>query len=215
MINEVLAAQFESVRARIEVEIKPHSLIMVTSALADDGAALTAQGLVECLAAAGYSTALVDAGKRAGRSTDECFTSDRRGDFPTYALPWDVAASTRSRAAAEAFSGQLRETFEYVVVNAPPFGRQSATSTLIPNMDAVILTVRLARQPCGSDAFMMRSIDAALTYVLGVIAVDSASIAHFEEIRCSEYVSPRAPRLAVRPANGTIGAMQVRLRQAQ
>lgn len=215
MIDEKLASHFHRIRARIEAELKPPSLVMVTSAKSDDGAGLTAFGLADCLAAAGHRTALVDATGKTVTAIDDRLSSERAGDFPVYVVPWDDASSSRPLEALESFfARELRDTFDYIIVDAPPIARHNPTSALASIVDAVIMTVRMARKPCTADEFMVRSFNAIGAYVLGVIAVDTVSIAHFDEAGAKRQIGARPHRRGVQPANRATGQIQVLLREA-
>jgi Mrp family chromosome partitioning ATPase len=218
-MNDTLAAHFQSVRARIEAEIKPHTIIMITSAKADDGARLTAFGLAECLAAAGHSTAVIDATANPGEAIDGRFKTPGRREFPIYALPNGAGASSRMRDTFDAFTRRIREEFVYTIVDAPPFGLNSVTVTLAGVADAVILTLREGREPCKGDEHMIRALALAGAHVLGVIAASPASSEHFESLGATRYVTEPRPRPVVAPVvNGTVSApdtVQIHLRQAR
>jgi Mrp family chromosome partitioning ATPase len=214
-MNDILAAHFQTVRARVEAEIKPHTFIMVTSATAEDGARLTAFGLAECLAAAGHQTALVDATANPVAAIDGRFKTSGPRDFPIYALPRSTPTTLRVNDTIDAFSHKMREEFDYTIVDAPPFGRQSITVKLAARVDAVIVTVRAGRQPCAADGLMVRALGLAGASVMGVIAATPASIAQFEQSGVSQYVVDARPRASVVPAvAGVPNEHPIRIRQA-
>jgi Mrp family chromosome partitioning ATPase len=212
-MNDILAAHFQTVRARIEADVKPHTIIMVTSAKADDGARLTAFGLAECLAAAGHAIAMVDATANPAEAIDGRFKTPGRREFPIYALPNGAGASSRMRDTFDQFARQVREEFAYTIVDAPPFGRNSVTVTLAGVADAVLLTLREGREPCKGDEHMTRALGLAGAHVLGVVAVAPASIEHFESLGGAHYVTEPRPRVAA--ATGADTTVQIRQRQAR
>jgi Mrp family chromosome partitioning ATPase len=214
-MNDILAAHFQTVRSRVEAEIKPHSIIMVTSATADDGARLTAFGLAECLAAAGRQTALVDATANPVAAIDGRFKTSGPREFPIYALPRNNITSSRANDTIEAFARQMREEFDYTIVDAPPFGRQSVTVTLAGKVDAVVVTLRAGRQPSPADGLMVRALGLAGATVFGVVAATPASIAHFEAAGGAQYIAEPRPRTVVPTVTGMPLEHHVRMRQAR
>jgi Mrp family chromosome partitioning ATPase len=215
-MNEILASHFQTVRARVEAEIRPHTIIMLTSATAEDGARLTAFGLAECLAAAGHQTALIDATANPVAAIDGRFKTSGPRDFPIYALPRNSATSSRANDTIDAFAHQMREEFDYTIVDAPPFGRQSVTVKLAGKVDAVLVTLRAGRQPCAADGLMVRALAVAGAAVMGVIAATPESITQFEQNGGSQYVVDPRPRTAVVPTvAGMPGEHHVRMRQAR
>jgi Mrp family chromosome partitioning ATPase len=215
-MNENLHAHFQTLRARVEAEVKPHSIIMVTSATTDDGARLTSFGLADVLAAAGHQTALVDATTDPAEARDGRFKTVGRRDFPIYSLPREGAASSRERDTIEMFSRQTREAFDYTIIDAPPFGRQSVTVTLASRVDVVLISLKLGRQPAKADDMLVRALGTAGTHVLGVVGVEPASLAHFEELGADTYIIDPHPRPAsTQGATVTDVFPQIRIRQAR
>ena len=214
-MNDIIAAHFQLIRTRIEAEMKLHSIIMVTSAKADDGARLTAFGLAECLAAAGHQTALIDATANPVAALDGRFKTSMQRDFPIYSLPRNTIASSRASDTLESFARQMREEFDYTIVDAPPFGRESMTVKLAAKADAVLIALRAGREPCAGDNLMVQALGLAGAALLGVIAATPESIAHFEEHGGAQYVADARPRAATAVPTSIGGDAVVRMRQAR
>jgi Mrp family chromosome partitioning ATPase len=215
-MNEILAAHFQTVRTRIEAEVKLHSIIMVTSAKADDGAKLTSFGLAECLASAGHQTALIDAAANPDSAVNGRFKTKARCGFPIYALPEGDGTQARARDALETFERQVREEFDYTIVDAPPFVHHNVTVALARTVDAVIVTLRLGREPSKADQFTIHALGRAGAHLLGVIAVTPESIEHFHEVGGAQYIADPLRRVTPHVANGTTGGgMQIRARRAR
>ena len=215
-MNDILAGHFQAIRSRIESDVKKHSIIMVTSATAEDGARLTSFGLAECLAAAGHQTALVDAITSPADAADGRFKTVGRKDFPIYSLPRDSSASARARDAIDLFARQTREAFDYTIIDAPPFGRQGVTQMLANVADVVVISLLIGRQPLKADDIMVRAISGGGAHILGVVGVEAASIKFYEEFGASEYVKDPHTRVATPAAlDAATGIPQVRVRQAR
>ncbi|HEY1729669.1 MAG TPA: hypothetical protein VGG22_14930 [Candidatus Baltobacteraceae bacterium] len=212
----MLASHFQTVRTRVEAEVKLHSIIMVTSAKADDGAKLTAFGLAECLASAGHQTALIDAAANPDAAVNGRFKTKARCGFPIYAMPEGDGTQSRARDALESLERQVREEFDYTIIDAPPFMHHNVTVALARTVDAVVVTLRLGRKPSKADQFTLHALGRAGARVLGIIAVTPESIEHFDEVGGAQYIADPIRRVAAHAANGTTGAgMQIRARRAR
>jgi Mrp family chromosome partitioning ATPase len=214
-MNEILVAHFQTLRVRIEGEVKTHSIIMVTSANTDDGARLTAFGLAETLAAAGHQTALVDATANPAEAIDGRFKMNGRRDFPIYALPRGDGKTSRIRETLETFGRQVRAEFDYTIVDAPPFGRQSVTRSLAAAVDAVLIALRLGRQPCKADDLLVHALGVAGAHVIGVVGAAPESIGHFETNGGAVYVTEPRPLVAAAPLITAGEVPQIRIRSAR
>ena len=203
-MNDILAAHFQAIRIRIEASVKPHSIVMVTSATADDGARLTSFGLAECLAAAGHQTALVDARTNPAEAVDGRFKSSGRKEFPIYALPRDGNASARAGDILATFGRQTREAFDYTIIDAPPFGQERITVKLAHMVDVVLLSLRLGRQPNKADELLVRALDKAGAHILGIVGAEPASIAHFDQLTANEYVRDEPSRSSAASTSGVV-----------
>jgi Mrp family chromosome partitioning ATPase len=182
-MNAILASKFQLLRVRIESDVKLASVIMVTSAHANDGKTLTAYGLAECLTKVGHRTALVDTCSASNGVAKRWSSDALERNFPILSLSSQESGPTASRDAVYAFVEQMRSRYDYTIVDAAPLMSNSVAMLLAGSVDAVLLAVRHGRAPSEDDELMVQTLRHLRAKVLGVIASAPESIAEFERLR--------------------------------
>jgi receptor protein-tyrosine kinase len=181
-MSDALASNFQLLRVRIESDVKLSSVILVTSALPNDGKSLLAFGLAEVLARVGHRTALIDTtaphDDRDGRVPEAIPRA-----FPVLALSVDGSGSAASREAIDNAVDQLRADYDYAIIDAPPLTTNGTSMVLAGSVDAVLVAVRHGRTPSDADKIMVHTLRQLKAKVLGVIASAPESIADFEKRR--------------------------------
>jgi Mrp family chromosome partitioning ATPase len=162
-MSDALASNFQLLRVRIESDVKLSSVILVTSALPNDGKSLLAFGLAEVLARVGHRTALIDT---------TAPHDDRDGRVPE-AIPEAIDNAV----------DQLRADYDYAIIDAPPLTTNGTSMVLAGSVDAVLVAVRHGRTPSDADKIMVHTLRQLKAKVLGVIASAPESIADFEKRR--------------------------------
>ncbi len=152
---------FRILRIRIADQVAMPAVILVTSALNNDGATYVACGLARACAEFEHRTLLVDAhGNDAGAieflSGTETPLLSVRGLFRESASE-NVAATLR----------KLRTEFDMIVIDAPPVPNSSLALSLASASDGVIFAVRLGRKQTAADEEMVRVL--ADRNILGVV----------------------------------------------
>jgi Mrp family chromosome partitioning ATPase len=186
-VDETLNSEFESLRAKVESELRRHAVVLVTSAMYGDGKSLAAIGLVESLSRSGYRVALVDANPGAVPRDAGASAAQPLRSFPVFTLSAGKDSSVASRDSLRRFLGQMRGDYDFTVIDGPPLLESSMAMLLAPLVDGVLLTVRLGRAPSEVDELMIRSLRNAKAHVVGVIGASSESIADIEPVRAVRY----------------------------
>jgi succinoglycan biosynthesis transport protein ExoP len=152
---------FRILRVRVADQVGMPTIVVVTSALSNDGATYVACGLARACAEFEHRTLLVDAhGNEAGAidflNGTETPLLSVRGLFRESASD-NVDAALR----------KLRDEFDIIVVDAPPVPNSSLALSLARAADGVIFAVRLGRKQTPADEEMVRVL--AGRQILGVV----------------------------------------------
>jgi Mrp family chromosome partitioning ATPase len=177
-MDRTLAAKFQILRARIESDLKPGSVILVTSALPGDGKSVTAYGLADCLAQIGRRVALVDGSATARSANPSPYPLDA-AKMPIVPLPFDELETRRLGASIGTFVAKMRSEYDFTLIDGAAFMRSSVPMLLASAVDGVLLTVRLGRAQTDDDLLMCQMLGSAKANLLGVVAVSAESIAPF------------------------------------
>jgi succinoglycan biosynthesis transport protein ExoP len=172
-------SKFQLLRARIESGTKNSSVIMVTSAQANDGKSLVAHGLASGLHDVGHRVALVDTALAPSAPADARARDSRTGDFPVLSLATDMSRPAASREWIRSFIEQLRHDFEYTVIDAAPLMTDTTAMVLAATVDSVLVAVRHGRSPGEADDLMVQTLTHLKANVLGVIASSPRHISEF------------------------------------
>jgi len=177
-MDRTVAAKFQILRARIESDLKPGSVILITSAMTGDGKSVTAYGLADCLAQVGRRVALVDSSATA-RSVNPSPYPLEAANMPIVPLPFDELETRRLGASIGKFVAKMRTEYDYTLIDGATFMRSSVPMLLASDVDGVLLTVRLGRAQSEDDRLMCQMLVSARANLLGVVAVSPESIATF------------------------------------
>jgi Mrp family chromosome partitioning ATPase len=177
-MDRTLAAKFQILRARIESDLKPGSVILVTSALEGDGKSVTAYGLASCLAQVGRRVALVD-GSATARSINPSPYPPEVANMPIVPLPFDELETRRLGASIGSFVAKMRGEYDFTLIDGAAFMRSSVPMLMSSDVDGVLLSVRLGRSQSEDDRLMCQMLASAKANLLGVVAVSAESLAAF------------------------------------
>jgi Mrp family chromosome partitioning ATPase len=177
-MDRTLAAKFQILRARIESDLKPGSVILVTSAGAGDGKSVTAFGLATCLAQVGRRVALVE-GSAGARSVKPAPYPLEAATMPILPLPFDELETRHLGSSIGTFVAKMRTEYDFTVIDGAAFMRSSVPMLLASDVDGVLLTLRLGRAESEDDRLMSQMLGSAKANLIGVVAVASAAIAAF------------------------------------
>jgi len=178
-MNQTLYRQFHVLRASIESQTPSPAVLLISSALPQDGASDVALGLARALAEVKYATAIVSArparsasletiGRRALRSKNGQ-NHVATANLERFTIGDDGAplSATRVRQLVEDF----RRRFDFAIIEAGeilpdalPFAR---------HVNGVVLSVRVGRVPSAADQMAVDALDRAGAKILGVVAVDA------------------------------------------
>jgi Mrp family chromosome partitioning ATPase len=171
-MDNALKTQFQYLRARVESDLKTPAVVVVTSASAGDGKSITAIGLAEALRQVGHRVALVDA-SAVDESSRPALGPAPGANSGLYVsgLRFDRDNPFESREHVRSLVRDTRGEFDFTIIDAAPFIRNSVAMLLASTVDGVLIAVRLGRSPTDEDVLMMRALDQARANVLGVVAV--------------------------------------------
>ncbi|NGP75934.1 polysaccharide biosynthesis tyrosine autokinase [Balneolaceae bacterium YR4-1] len=169
--------------------------ILVTSSRQGEGKTTVASNLAIVMAEAGYKVAMVDADLRRPRIHKQFGLNWSPGVFdvvfegatvqealkptlldnlhvlPAGQEPPNAAALTQS----SAFMGmidELKETFDYVIIDTPPFGIITDASALIRKTDGVIAVARFNQTNEPELEHLLENLDQVHAHVLGTVLTD-------------------------------------------
>ncbi len=193
--DEALVLQFRLLRAQIETRLPAPAAIAVTSASEHDGKTATAYGLAEAFVAAGYSTAIVNAGE--GTSSNAS-VEIRSISIPHAAaeIPLKLGVANRtdrldeiimptratgffSRDVIQMIVNELRENYDYTVIDTTRLLKSDLALLLTGAASATLIAARLGRPRAAEDRRMMAALESVDANVLGVVAVSEKTIANF------------------------------------
>lgn len=183
------AAQLRILRGQIELVMEQGSLILVTSARANDGSTIAANGLAEGLAASGHRVAFIDGTLPTNRADAE------RPRMSRYRIAELAAAGSRPNDAVATLVDKMRREYDFTIVDAPQLIESTTAMLLASVAEGVLLSVQLDRARCGEDESMMAALELAQARVLGVIASTQAAIAEFEREAKALVAGDRVTRL--------------------
>ncbi|MCW3804159.1 GumC family protein [Plebeiibacterium marinum] len=168
--DSVFAESYRIMRSRLQfiTKSKKNPIILVTSAMPGDGKTVSAINLASVYSLLGKKTVLVEFDLRNPKVSKE-FDVDRNKGISTYLIgresidniiqetqfnnlsivtagpippnPSELAASSE----AKEFFEQLRQRFEYVIVDSAPVGLISDTQNLVESADACLVVVRVKK----------------------------------------------------------------------
>jgi Mrp family chromosome partitioning ATPase len=201
-MDQDLDAKFQLLRARIEADLQPGTVVLVTSALPGDGKSVTAHGLANCFARAGRRVAL--AGRELVPMGPPSHSNAVR-NVVRMALPFDESGAGELGTSVARFVREMRETYDFTIVDGEPFSRGAASSLLAGTVDGVLLTVRLGRAQQEHDELMIQTLDHAKAAVLGVVAVSGEAIDAFRSPQSKQRADQRR-HVPTEPREGSVVA---------
>ena len=199
-----IAQKFSLLRARVESELPGPAVITVTSAKRGDGKSLLSFGLARSLCDAGFSVLLVNANPSSRRvfagveaprlSSDPVFDISRyivreEGLPDTLSLASDGVASTTSAASVALTFAELRERYDYTIVCLPELVESSAAVSFARSADAVLLALRLGRQPLEADRKVAAALASSDVPTLGVVTLTDVLIHEFSKKQRALFVT--------------------------
>ena len=196
MLDTTLSDQIEMLRVQLESSLATPLLVVVSSALAEDGKSLVAAELARAMEGAGYSTLLVLADDRTSRAdgapeprslNDVCefgfgrylITSPRTGTS-AIALPTSKLLHTVSRASVQRFVALCRRIFDVTIVETASMFSDSFSMLAALGADGVVLSIREGRRVYAEDRQVARTFARDGVPFLGVVSV-AASLVHQRE----------------------------------
>jgi hypothetical protein len=200
------SATFDFLRARVERDIAPPTIIAITSALIEDGAELASRCLASSLATTGYSTLLLGTSLD-GRSlftppADLNFDDIARqltapdpagGKLAFLTLSDATLQKTTSQRMVQSAFDIVRSKFDYIIVSTDGAAYSFATS-LLSGADSILVSVKLGRRVRREDAALSRDLANIGSRFLGVVALEPNTISNpnvaavpyaFSNTRCS------------------------------
>jgi Mrp family chromosome partitioning ATPase len=216
--NEPMAREFRILRTRIEAEISPPAILLVASATARDGAGLTAFGLAESLSNSDQRTVLIatetmstgSPGRIRNGLTQAPATPLKKGDGPFPVISFTAERlATMSRTNVAALMQRLRGEYDYVVVEAGDFPKNSFGVLVLSSADAALVTFRSGRSEAPADRTMIDTLERSKAKLLGVVMLDEAAIEEHargrEAEKPTEWSPYRKPSAAGERLNITLG----------
>lgn len=183
--------QVQSLRARLEVELPSHAVILVTSAEQNDGKSVTAFGLATSFSSAGYRSVLIDANPlrhtpqlghlpamgNADVTRIDAANAYYDADNHVYAirLVEKAEASLMSLRHIRALTDQCRTAYDYTIIDGSDFFSTGLPSLLAKCVDGVLISLRHGRKPSDCDSLLVQTVEETGARVLGVVLVEAAS----------------------------------------
>jgi Mrp family chromosome partitioning ATPase len=160
-MNDGLNEGFRILRVRVADQVGMPTIVVVTSALSNDGATYVACGLARACAEFEHRTLLIDAHGNEAGAIDFLHGTETpqlsvRGLFRESAAE-NVAATLQ----------KLRGEYDIIIIDAPPVPNSSLALSLAGAADGVIFAVRLGRKQTAADEEMVRVL--ADRRILGVV----------------------------------------------
>lgn len=188
MMDTLMFSQLEILRARVEASVDRPGVVMVTSAVPGDGKSLTAYGLAERLSAAGRRVALIDfAGLRASRDFLRDESRSVRA-FAVLSLGDENTPSAPSPEQVKQFVRNLREKFDYVVIDSKPLLLSRAAIILAGSADGILVSVRQGRASSAADVSLVEALELGGARMIGVVAVTQNDIAKYERPFATHHI---------------------------
>jgi Mrp family chromosome partitioning ATPase len=161
--DPALSKQAQLLSARVEAELSKPAVVMITSACAGDGKSLTACLLAASLEKYGYRVSLVEIPNEEGTSHEQ----------------WSALIE------------KMRSNYDFTVIDAGTFLKSHAVLSLARLVDTVLVAVRIGRAPTPDDESMVGVLEEFGGNVVGVVAIEAATIANFKR---AHGQSPAATR---------------------
>jgi Mrp family chromosome partitioning ATPase len=210
----VQANQFQMLRARIETALKAPYSLLISSATANDGKSVCAQGLASSMAAAGHSTLLIDLDHDAPRlqglpqikslkldhgtgELDRAMVLDPKTGLTLLALSNAALSATASKANVSAVIAYLRTRFDTIVIDAARITESSIGTIFASECDAVILATREGRTVRAEDRATLETLDRENAKFFGVVTIGAKAIAEFAKVGYVPNIRQAAAPFAV------------------
>jgi Mrp family chromosome partitioning ATPase len=198
------AADFDMLRARLEVDVVRPAVIAIASSTAGDGAGSVAHALAQSLASTGYPTLYMETAHNSrggsrpsiGMTFAECTRSvvPPSGNLSVLNLS-DVGLQKRtSQRDVQSTLESLRTSFDYIVVNAEHGLSTSFETAVVTAADAVIVSVKSGRRQTSSDSRLAQELERLEDRFLGVIALSSAALNDYANLYTGISVVTKAQR---------------------
>jgi Mrp family chromosome partitioning ATPase len=159
-----LHAQAHLLRARVEAGVGKPAVILVTSACTGDGKSLTAYSLAASLAKCNHRVALV---------------SPSCEEYHQLSIMQISREEGSSHDRLTGFVKRMRSDYEFTIIDAETFVKNSTVIALANLVDAILLAVRIGRAPTVDDEAMVRILEQFDVRVVGVVATEDEAIANF------------------------------------
>jgi Mrp family chromosome partitioning ATPase len=215
IVTDTVAREFRLLRNRVEAEIKGRAVLLITSATDGDGASLTAYGLAESLSRTHQRTALVTtaavghgpvpvgaplppprANSRRAEDRVDAARSVHDGRLSVLAVSHE-RVTTMSRNDVAEMLEQLREQYDYVVIDGGDLPNSGFGLLFVSSADGVLISFRTGRKQVAGDRVMLDALERSESKVLGLVMNDQVTIDHFtqqdEPVEASEP-APAEPR---------------------
>jgi Mrp family chromosome partitioning ATPase len=156
--------------------------------MAGDGKSVAAQGLATALGTIGYRTLLIDAGKRGGALVQPATGASIEATLIESACDTVIAglrivsltSPVLQRKASLQSVGRglatVRETYDYVIVDADCALQSTLSMHLVSSADAVLVAVRAGRKQHSEDVRLAEVLADNDVKFIGVVAVSPAMI---------------------------------------
>jgi Mrp family chromosome partitioning ATPase len=182
--------EVQLLRAHLETATSGPSIVMVTSAEAGDGKSLLAHALAHSLAKVGRRCALFDATLHAKADLSRLALPEAgaRPNLPVVMpLPLDDPSLAPSREVLAQFMDTVRASYDYAIVDTPPFLSSDLAMALAEAADGILVSVRVGRAPSERDLATIRVIEASKGNVIGVVAATPEAIKDFKKMQSAAY----------------------------
>lgn len=199
-MDTLVQEQLQSLRARIEADLVPPAVVVVTSAAPADGKSLMAFGLARSMTQAGYKAVVVDtnhanpevqggptiADLRGGEPFDVCAfarRSDRFGEVDVIPLTDRLLQTSTSKEAVEGIAAQLRRAYDVTIVDTTRLLRSHMGLLFAACADGMLLSIRHGRPMSADDGFTVRLLERFQQRAVWVVTATSAAIGGFARDR--------------------------------
>jgi hypothetical protein len=175
---------FDLLRARIESEVAPPAVIVITSSTAEDCQEIAARELAYSLSITGYATLYLDTrlASRGPSAPPQRLTLEEAGrklapdpgagKLAVLNLGDMLMQKTTNQRHIRATLEVLRSKFDYVIVNTEHGGSTAFAATMVATSDAVLVTVKKGRREVPEDARLGADLDRVGSRFLGVVSLD-------------------------------------------
>jgi Mrp family chromosome partitioning ATPase len=200
IVTDTVAREFRMLRNRVEGEIQGPAVLLITSATDGDGASLTAYGLAESLSRTHQRTALVTTAavghgpvpvgspqpppratsRRADDRPDAAARLANDGRLSIVAISHE-RVTTMSRSNVAEMLAQLREQYDYVVIDGGDLPNNGFGLLFVTSADGVLISFRTGRKQLAGDRVMLDSLERSEAKILGLVMNDQATIDDFTQ----------------------------------